>query len=291
MNILVTGACGQLGRELREIVPLSENNYFFTDLKEEQGTERLDICDAVAVKSMIERHDIGVLLNCVAYTDVEKAESDEEAAFKVNAEAPGILAEICRERSVFLIHVSTDFVFDGRSSLPYTEEDVPNPLSVYGKTKLEGDRRILASGCDCLIFRTSWLYSRFGNNFIMKIRRLCTERDVIKVVVDEVGNPTNAADLAGFIFDILENGSFRERRGLYNYSGEGVCSRYDLACAVRDLYGLDCRIEPCRSREFPTKASRPACSALDKTAVRRDFSIDIPNWRDSLEMMVLDEML
>ena len=253
MNILVAGACGQLGREMREVAPLSENRYFFADRKDEEGVERLDICDAGAVKEMLARHGINVFLNFVAYTDVEGAESDEAAAFKVNAEAPGMLAEICRETGVFLIHISTDFVFDGRSSLPYLETDEPSPLSVYGRTKLEGDRRILASGCDCLIFRTSWLYSRFGNNFIKKIRTLCGSHDSIKVVIDEIGNPTNAADLAGFIFDILE--------------------------------------DPCRGSEFPTKAVRPACSALDKSAVKRDFSIDIPNWRDSLEMLAVDEML
>lgn len=212
MNILVAGACGQLGREMREVAPLSGNRYFFADRKDEEGVERLDICDAGAVKEMVARHGINVLLNFVAYTDVEGAESDEAAAFKVNAEAPGMLAEICRETGVFLIHISTDFVFDGRSSLPYLETDEPSPLSVYGKTKLEGDRRILASGCDCLIFRTSWLYSRFGNNFIKKIRTLCGSHDSIKVVIDEIGNPTNAADLAGFIFDILEDGSFRRHR-------------------------------------------------------------------------------
>lgn len=291
MNILVAGACGQLGREMREVASLSGNRYFFADRKDEEGVERLDICDAGAVKEMLARHGINVFLNFVAYTDVEGAESDEAAAFKVNAEAPGMLAEICRETGVFLIHISTDFVFDGRSSLPYLETDEPSPLSVYGRTKLEGDRRILASGCDCLIFRTSWLYSRFGNNFIKKIRTLCGSHDSIKVVIDEIGNPTNAADLAGFIFDILEDGSFRGHRGLYNYSNEGVCSRYDLACAVRDIYGLDCAVRPCRGSEFPTKAVRPACSALDKSAVKLDFSIDIPNWRDSLEMMAVDEML
>lgn len=291
MNILVAGACGQLGRELREIAPLSENRYFFADLKQEEGVERLDICDAAAVRKMLGRNEVRVLLNCVAYTDVEKAESDADEAFRVNAEAPGVLAAICREMGVFLIHVSTDFVFDGRSSLPYLETDEPAPLSVYGSTKLEGDRRILASGCDCLIFRTSWLYSRFGNNFVKKIRNLCMKHDSIKVVIDEVGNPTNASDLAGLIFDILEDGSFKNHKGLYNYSDEGVCSRYDLACAVRDLYGLDCTVQPCRSSDFPTKAVRPANSALDKSAVRRDFSIDIPNWRDSLEMMIFDEML
>lgn len=290
MNILVAGACGQLGRELREIAPLSENNYFFADLRQEEGVEALDICDRKAVGEILARHDVQVLLNCVAYTDVEGAESDEAAAFRVNAAAPGMLAEICRETDVFLIHISTDFVFDGRSSLPYTEEDSPAPLSVYGKTKLEGDRRIMASGCDHLIFRTSWLYSRFGNNFIMKIRDLCMKHDSIKVVIDQIGNPTNAADLAGFLFDMIENRSFMEHRGLYNYSGEGVCSRYDLACAVKDLYGLDCAILPCRSGEFPTKAVRPANSALDKSALRRDFSTDIPNWRDSLETMVFEDM-
>lgn len=290
MDIVVTGARGQLGSELRELAARSAGNRFhFTDIEAGDGIESLDITDRDAVAAFLRGTGASVLVNCAAYTDVEAAEDNTEDAFRVNAEAPGLLASVCGELSVFMIHISTDYVFDGNCGCPYTEDNGAAPLSVYGESKLEGELAVAETECDYLIFRTSWLYSRYGRNFVSKMRQLFAERDCIRVVSDQTGTPTNAADLADFIFGIIEEGTYREHKGTYHYSDEGVCSWYDFAMAIRSMCGSECKIRPCLSKDYPTKAERPHFSVLDKTKVKTDFGVEIPYWRDSLERMMLSE--
>ena len=283
MRILVTGAMGQLGREIRRLTESSEHTYIYTDVRAAGGVSSLDITDAAAVNAAVQGVD--VIVNCAAYTDVNKAESDAEAAHKVNALAPAVLAEAAKAAGAMLIHVSTDYVFDGQANVPYTEDAARNPLGVYGRTKMEGEDAIVKSGCRYLIFRTSWLYSTTGKNFFLTMSELTASKPELKVVVDQVGTPTYAYDLAYLITYIIEE-NLLDRNGVYNYSGEGVCSWYDFATEICSLMGHTCRIVPCRSEEYPTPAERPHYSVLDKSKVKRDFGIDIPYWRQSLEMAV-----
>ena len=283
MKILVTGALGQLGREIARLAESSEHTYIYTDVRPCGGVLSLDITDAEAVNAAVQGVD--VIVNCAAYTDVNKAESDAEAAHKVNAQAPALLAEAAKAAGAMLIHVSTDYVFDGQANVPYTEEAQKNPLGVYGRTKLEGENAIVASGCRYLIFRTSWLYSNTGKNFFLTMAELTAEKPEINVVIDQVGTPTYAYDLAYLITYIIEE-NLLDRNGVYNYSGEGVCSWFDFASEINSQMGHTCRIVPCRSEEYPTPAARPHYSVLDKTKVKADFGIEIPYWKYSLEMAV-----
>lgn len=281
LNILVTGANGQLGSELRRLGMVSPNNYRFTDVAE------LDITDAGAVRRAVVRMQADVIVNCAAYTDVERAEEDEAKADLLNHRAAGNLAAAARESGATLIHVSTDYVFDGRSCVPYTEEMATSPLGAYGRTKLAGEKAVEESGCRYLIFRTAWLYSEYGNNFLKTMLRLTAEREELKVVFDQVGTPTYAGDLALAIFTIIEGGRYAGNEGVYHFSDEGVCSWYDFAVEIAAAAGRDgCRITPCRTAEFPTKAPRPAYSVLDKHKVRETFGIDIPHWREALRYCV-----
>ena len=285
MKILVTGAMGQLGREISKLADSTEHTYIYTDVRAHEGVAELDVTDAEAVNAAVQGVD--VIVNCAAYTDVNKAESDAEAAHKVNALAPAVLAEAAKAAGAMLIHVSTDYVFDGQANVPYTEDAVRKPLGVYGRTKMEGENAIVASGCRHLIFRTSWLYSNTGKNFFLTMSELTASKPELKVVVDQVGTPTYAYDLAYLITYIIEE-NLLDRNGVYNYSGEGVCSWYDFATEICSLMGHTCRIVPCRSEEYPTPAERPHYSVLDKSKVKRDFGIEIPYWRQSLAMAVLD---
>ena len=285
MKILVTGAMGQLGREISKLADSTEHTYIYTDVRAHEGVAELDVTDAEAVNAAVQGVD--VIVNCAAYTDVNKAESDAEAAHKVNALAPAVLAEAAKAAGAMLIHVSTDYVFDGQANVPYTEDSVRNPLGVYGRTKMEGEDAIIKSGCRHLIFRTSWLYSTTGKNFFLTMSELTASKPELKVVVDQVGTPTYAYDLAYLITYIIEE-NLLDRNGVYNYSGEGVCSWYDFATEICSLMGHTCRIVPCRSEEYPTPAERPHYSVLDKSKVKRDFGIEIPYWRQSLAMAVLD---
>ena len=285
MKILVTGALGQLGREISKLADSTEHTYIYTDVRAHEGVAELDVTDAEAVNAAVQGVD--VIVNCAAYTDVNKAESDAEAAHKVNALAPAVLAEAAKAAGAMLIHVSTDYVFDGQANVPYTEDSVRNPLGVYGRTKMEGEDAIIKSGCRHLIFRTSWLYSTTGKNFFLTMSELTASKPELKVVVDQVGTPTYAYDLAYLITYIIEE-NLLDRNGVYNYSGEGVCSWYDFATEICSLMGHTCRIVPCRSEEYPTPAERPHYSVLDKSKVKRDFGIEIPYWRQSLAMAVLD---
>ena len=276
-NILVTGANGQLGNEMRRRAAAgSRCAYLFTDVEE------LDITDLDAVRRCMAEHHIAAVVNCAAYTNVDKAEDDAARADAINHLAVGNLATACREQGAALLHVSTDYVFGGTGNLPFREEDSVAPLGVYGQTKWAGEQAVVASGCRHLIFRTAWLYSAFGNNFVKTMRRLTAERDRLTVVFDQVGTPTYAGDLADLLFHITEEGLYVQMQGTYHFSNEGVCSWYDFAREIAALSGRTCDIQPCHSDEFPSRVRRPAFSVLDKTKVKRDFHWTIPYWKDSL---------
>ena len=277
LNILITGANGQLGRSLQRLGGVSPHNYICTDVAE------LDITDAGAVLRAVREQGIDVIVNCAAYTDVERAEEDETRADLLNHKAAGNLAAAAKETGATLFHVSTDYVFDGTAHTPYTEEVTPSPLGAYGRTKLAGERAVMASGCRYLIFRTAWLYSEYGKNFLKKMLRLTSERDTLQVVFDQIGTPTYAGDLALAIFSIIEAGRYAGNEGVYHFTDEGVCSWYDFATEIAAAAGHDkCRILPCHTSEFPTKATRPAYSVLDKTKVKQTFQMDIPHWREAM---------
>ena len=281
MNILVTGANGQLGCEMRRLGAVSPNNYIFTDVAE------LDITNADAVMYVAKHYSIEAIINCAAYTNVDKAESDQETAELINATAVGNLARAMKEVGGTLFHVSTDYVFGCDGNTPRTEEMPLNPLGVYGLTKLHGEQAIEASGCKALIFRTAWLYSEFGNNFLKTMLRLTAEREQLNVVFDQVGTPTYAGDLALAIFSIIEAGVYPGNEGVYHFSNEGVCSWYDFAVEIAAAAGhTGCRINPCHSSEFPSPVTRPPYSVLDKTKIKKTFDIDIPHWRESMEYCI-----
>ena len=277
LNILITGANGQLGSSLRQLGSVSPNNYLATDVAE------LDITDAGAVLQTVKEQRIDVIVNCAAYTNVERAEEDEPTADLLNHKAAAYLAAAAKETGATLIHVSTDYVFDGTAHLPYTEDTPTAPLGVYGRTKLAGERAVAESGCKYLTFRTAWLYSEYGNNFLKTMLRLTAEKERLNVVFDQAGTPTYAGDLAMTIFSIVEGGYFAGNEGLYHFSNEGVASWYDFAAEIAAAAGHDkCRIRPCRTAEFPTKAARPAYSVLDKSKIKETFGLEIPHWRESM---------
>ncbi len=293
MNVLVTGANGQLGTEMRNVFAGSAHHVVFTDINDipEVRTEHLDITDPRAVEAAIGENGIEIIINCAAYTNVDRAEDDAAAAQLLNASAPATLAAAASAAGATIIHISTDYVFGGDASIPYRETDRPSPLGIYGRTKYEGEKAIEASGCKCLIFRTSWLYSPYGSNFVKTMRRLLAEKDSLDVVSDQVGTPTYAADLAALIYKIIDEG-LHDRTGVYHFSDEGVCSWYDFAFAVRELsgtVGMDgrvCEIRPCSSGEYPSKARRPHYSVLDKTKVKETFGVSIPHWTESLKTCI-----
>lgn len=285
MNILVTGANGQLGSELRSLAPQHPEHHFsFTDVAD------LDITDAAAVSRQVQEAQIQCIINCAAYTQVDKAEDDEATADIVNHRAVANLAQAAAAADALLVHISTDYVFGGRGNTPYTEDEAPEPLGAYGRTKLSGEQAVRDAGCRHIILRTAWLYSTYGANFVKTMRRLMSEREELKVVFDQVGSPTYAADLAAAILHILAAPLPPERLGTYHFTNEGVCSWYDFALAIQQLSGLQgsCRVLPCRSWEFPAKVQRPAFSVLDKAAVRSAFGLSIPHWRDALARCIAE---
>ena len=282
-TVLVTGAAGQLGSEMRNLAPGTGDRYVFTDVVDIPDTVKLDITDIEAVRSLCAAEGVETIVNCAAYTNVDKAESDEALADLLNNKAVGNLAKVAAERGALLVHVSTDYVFGGNSCIPYKEDAPTAPLGVYGKTKLAGEEAVKASGCKFLIFRTAWLYSPYGKNFVKTILKLTAEKDSLKVVFDQVGSPTYAADLAAVIVKAIADGT---HTGIYHFSDEGVCSWFDFACAIRDLAGNQCDIAPCHSDEFPSPVRRPAFSVLDKTKVKADFNITVPHWYDSLKKCI-----
>lgn len=279
MNILITGVNGQLGNEIRRITGDSQNNYIFTDVAE------LDITDLDAIRQLAIGEKLSIIVNCAAYTNVDKAEDDYDMADLINNKAVRNLAVIAKVTGATLIHVSTDYVFNGESCIPYQETRGTNPIGVYGKTKLAGELSIQEIGCKYLIFRTSWLYSQYGNNFVKTMQRLTSERDTLNVVFDQVGTPTYAADLASLIYKIIEEDIYH-KQGIYHFSNEGVCSWYDFAKKICDLSENICDIQPCHSDEFPSKVRRPSFSVLDKTKVKETFNIKIPYWEESLTQCI-----
>ncbi len=279
MNILITGSNGQLGTCMQIASKGSKDNYIFTDVAQ------LDITNADAVKKAVEDHNINVIVNCAAYTNVEKAETDSEFAEILNAKAVRNLAEAVKANDGTLIHISTDYVFGGSlGNTPRTEEEPTNPTGVYGLTKLHGEEQIHESGVKALIFRTAWLYSEYGKNFVKTMKDLTSSRPQLKVVFDQVGTPTYAQDLANAIFDIIENRKFDGNEGIYHFSNEGVCSWYDFTKMIAEIEGNNnCEIEPCHSDEFPSPVTRPSYSVLDKTKFKNTFHTTIPYWTDSLK--------
>lgn len=282
MNILVTGADGQLGNCLRKAAANSNDEYIFTDVAE------LDITDAEAVMKMVKDGAIDVIVNCAAYTNVDKAEDDADFAELLNATAVRNLAEAVRANDGTLIHISTDYVFGKEPyNIPCREDRKGTPTGVYGLTKLHGEQAIAASGCKALIFRTAWLYSEYGRNFVKTMLDLTAAKPELKVVFDQVGTPTYAGDLADAIFSIIESRSFNGNEGIYHYSNEGVCSWFDFTKAIAEIADhRDCDIQPCHSDEFPSKVVRPSYSVLDKTKFKNTFGLRIPYWTDSLKTCI-----
>lgn len=281
MNILVTGASGQLGLSVRDAANCSDNDFVFSDIRAEGDIIPLDITDASAVSKVLKDNEISAIVNCAAYTDVNRAESEPDVAELVNCKAAGVLAEAAAEAGTLLVHISTDYVFAGDSCRPYTEADATSPLGVYGRTKLAGEKAIEASGCRYLILRTSWLYSNYGKNFYKTMLDLTASRPVVKVVSDQTGTPTWASDLAEAIVTILD-GNMSFESGVYHYSNEGVCSWYDFAKEICAGVGYLCDVMPCRSEDYPSPVRRPHFSVLDKTRFKETFGIEIPHWRESL---------
>lgn len=288
MNILVTGANGQLGNEMRIVSEGSIDKYIFTDVVEIEGKETtiLDITNLDAVKLMVKENNIKAIVNCAAYTNVDKAESDQEFCELLNAKAPENLAIAMKEVNGLLVHISTDYVFGGDPyNTPCMEDQNGTPTGVYGLTKLHGEQNIENSGVDYLILRTAWLYSEFGKNFVKTMMNLTSTKPQLKVVFDQVGTPTYAYDLAAAIYDIIENRKFVGNTGIYHYSNEGVTSWYDFTKMIAEIAGnTECDIQPCHSDEFPSPVKRPAFSVLDKTKVKETFGIKVPYWTDSLKV-------
>ena len=286
MNILVTGANGQLGNEMRIVSKNSADNYFFTDVNEVEGCEtiHLDITDLEAIRNTVRENNIQAIVNCAAYTNVDAAENAEQIAELLNATAPGYLATVMKEVGGLLIHISTDYVFGKEPyNTPCREDQKGTPTGVYGMTKLHGEQNIIASGCNYIIIRTAWLYSEFGKNFCKTMLNLTATKPQLKVVFDQCGTPTYAYDLACTIIEVLKN----PVNGVYHYSNEGVCSWYDFTKMIAEYAGQkDCDIQPCHSSEFPSPVTRPSYSVLDKTKIKETFGITIPYWTDSLKKCI-----
>lgn len=281
MNILVTGCMGQLGRSFRNAMALSDHRCIFTDVRDGDDVMALDITDQDAVSAAVKDNSVDLIVNCAAYTNVNKAEEEEDLAYRINALAPGILAKAAKDAGALLIHISTDYVFDGTGHIPYSEDMPVSPLSAYGRTKQAGEQLIADSGCRYMIFRTAWLYSSFGGNFVQTIYDKTASQPVISVVSDQIGTPTYAQDLADAISGIIESGML-DKIGIYHYTNEGVCSWYDFAKEICDMSGHLCDVRPCRTSDYPSKTRRPHYSVLDKTKIKETFGIEIPHWKDSL---------
>ncbi|WP_291530423.1 dTDP-4-dehydrorhamnose reductase [Bacteroides sp. UBA939] len=279
MRVLITGANGQLGNEMQVLAKENpQHTYFFTDVQE------LNICDELAVWRYITENQIEVVVNCAAYTAVDKAEDNGELSYELNQEGPGILANAAQINGAAMIQVSTDYVFDGTAHVPYTEDCTPCPNSIYGLTKLGGETKVLRLCEKAMVIRTAWLYSAYGNNFVKTMIRLGHERDSLGVVFDQIGTPTYANDLARAIYVAINNGIVP---GVYHFSNEGVCSWYDFAIAIHRLAGITtCKVSPLHTDEYPAKAPRPHYSVLDKTKIKKTFNIEIPHWEESLKVCI-----
>jgi len=283
-KVLVTGSYGQLGSELRQIAPqMKDVDFVFTD------ADTLDICDKEAIEQFVVGKSFDFIVNCAAYTAVDKAEEDEEKCFAINSEAVRNIGEVAASNGIKVIHISTDYVFDGTAHTPYTENEKINPKTVYGKSKALGEADLKRVCLDAVIIRTSWLYSVYGNNFVKTMLKLGQERDELKVVFDQIGTPTNAADLAAAILQIIEKTIENEnafKTGVYHFSNEGVCSWYDFTIAIHRLAGITCNVVPIESKEYPAKTPRPFYSVLNKSKIKKTFGLTIPHWESSLKNCV-----
>ena len=281
-NLLITGANGQLGRCLRDLATEYQEKYrfFYTDVEE------LDITDAAAIEKYVVDNQINIIINAAAYTAVDKAEDDVEMAYKLNRDAVRNLAETARARNCLLVHISTDYVFSGESCHPYEVDDTPAPKSVYGASKLAGERAVQESGCQAVVIRTSWLYSEYGNNFVKTMLRLGTERESLNVVCDQIGGPTYAGDLARVIYRLIEVTPQEGKTEFYHFANEGVCSWYDFAKAIMEHGGKKCMVSPIFTSEYPAKARRPAFSVFNLRKTRLTTKTNIPYWRDSLKLVI-----
>jgi dTDP-4-dehydrorhamnose reductase len=282
MNILVTGANGQLGNEMRVLSKEhKKHQYFFTDVIEEEDTYPLDITDKAAVSAFVAERSIDLIVNCAAYTNVDKAEEDEATAQRINADALAVLGA----QGIKVIHISTDYVFSGDEHLPCRESDPVAPRTAYGRTKYMGEKNLLAACPEAVILRTAWLYSTYGNNFVKTMIRLGKEKEQLGVVFDQIGTPTYAADLANAIYTVIESAVWRP--GIYHFTNEGVCSWYDFTLAIHELAGItNCRVRPILSEEYQYRTPRPHYSVLDKSKFKKTFGVAIPHWRASLEKCV-----
>ncbi len=280
LKVMVTGANGQLGREIQKRAAGSSNQFFFNDIKE------LDLTDSIAVEHKVDELKPDVIVNCAAFTAVDLAETEQESAMKINVEAVRNIAGIASKRGIKVIHISSDYVFDGCSYQPYNEIHRPNPISFYGYTKLLGETELIESNCDGIIIRTSWLYSKEGKNFFKTIEKIAREQSEISIVFDQIGTPTYAGDLAEAILYILPQLNTVFGMDVYNFSNEGVCSWYDFACAIVNELKLNTVIYPIHTEEFPTPAQRPYYSVLDKSKIKNDFGIQINHWQKSLHLMM-----
>ena len=275
MNILITGSKGQLGNEMQlAAVRYPQFGYIFTDIAE------LDICDKAALEAFVKANAVDVIVNCAAYTAVDKAEDDVDLCYKINRDAVENIALVASANGLKVIHVSTDYVFDGTNYMPYTEDQAVCPASVYGKSKLAGEEVLTANCKDSVIIRTSWLYSSFGSNFVKTMIKLGTERDALNVIFDQVGTPTYAADLAEAILQIVSAESFVP--GIYHFSDEGVCSWYDFTKTIHRLSSITCNVQPIESKDYPTRTPRPHYSVLNKSKIKSTYHIQIPHWEESL---------
>ena len=286
MNILVTGANGQLGNEIQKVYKHSQDHYIFTDVCD--GYEKLDITNLDAIRQMVAQLDVKCIINCAAWTNVDAAETAGDIVEQLNAKAPENLAMAMKEVGGLLVHISTDYVFGGDPyNTPCREDQKGSPTGVYGQTKLHGEQRILATGVKHIIIRTAWLYSEFGKNFVKTMLSLTATKPQLKVVFDQCGTPTYAGDLADVIYDIIENRKFDNNEGIYHFSNEGVCSWYDFTKVIAQMAGhTTCDIQPCHSDEFPSPVKRPAYSVLDKSKIKDTFGITIPYWTDSLRKCI-----
>lgn len=287
ITVLVTGCNGQLGNELKRLAKDSRFSFcrfLFVDIA------ILDICNEAEVQNYMKQNKVDLVVNCAAYTAVDKAEEDRNSAFAVNRDGVRVLAESCVDCDAYMIHVSTDYVFDGTAHEPYKETDAVNPIGVYGLSKRAGEEAMAAKGVRGMIIRTAWLYSAFGNNFVKTMLRLGEERKEVMVVADQYGTPTWAADLAEAIMTILLQTDFTTKQGLeiYHYTNEGACTWYEFASAIMHLAGRNCKVQPISTTEYPTSCRRPAYSVLDKTKIKQTYNLHIPEWDDSLQKMLAD---
>ncbi|HEY5590768.1 MAG TPA: dTDP-4-dehydrorhamnose reductase [Paludibacter sp.] len=278
-TILITGSHGQLGNEMQQAAKrFPAFQYIYTDVEE------LDICDKNALNAFVKDNNVNIIVNCAAYTAVDKAEDDVELCYKINRDAVRNIGEVAQDNNVKVVHVSTDYVFDGTNYLPYTEDMPVCPATVYGKSKLEGEQALLESCDQAVILRTAWLYSSFGNNFVKTMIKLGTERDLLNVIYDQIGTPTYAADLAGTILTLLSHETFVP--GIYHFSDEGVCSWYDFTKSIHRIAGITCDVRPIETKDYPARTPRPNYSVLNKAKIKSTYSINIPHWEESLEKCI-----